>query len=69
MIKKISSFLFLGIICVSLFAQNAKPKTNDPLLNNIDKTVKPGEDFFLYANGGWIKANKIPIIFSKLIFS
>ncbi|MCX6208231.1 MAG: M13 family metallopeptidase [Bacteroidetes bacterium] len=60
MIKKISSFLFLGIICVSLFAQNAKSKTNDPLLNNIDKTVKPGEDFFLYANGGWIKTNKIP---------
>jgi putative endopeptidase len=29
-------------------------------LNWLDPSVKPGEDFFLYANGGWIKANPIP---------
>jgi putative endopeptidase len=28
--------------------------------NNIDPTVKPGDDFFHYANGGWIKNNPIP---------
>jgi putative endopeptidase len=27
---------------------------------NIDSTVKPGSDFFDYANGGWIKKNPIP---------
>src|ERR1051325_8157675 len=26
----------------------------------IDKTVKPGDDFFGYANGGWYKATEIP---------
>ncbi|OUJ70208.1 M13 family metallopeptidase [Hymenobacter crusticola] len=26
----------------------------------IDRTVKPGDDFFSYANGGWVKANEIP---------
>lgn len=27
---------------------------------NIDKTVSPCEDFFLYANGNWIKKNPVP---------
>jgi putative endopeptidase len=32
----------------------------DVLAKNMDTTVSPGQDFFLYANGGWIKANPIP---------
>jgi len=32
----------------------------DIILANIDTTVKPGDDFFDYANGGWIKQNPIP---------
>jgi putative endopeptidase len=35
-------------------------KKSDVLAVNLDTTVKPGEDFFQYANGGWIKANPIP---------
>ncbi len=27
---------------------------------NCDTTIKPSQDFFLYANGGWLKANPIP---------
>lgn len=27
---------------------------------NMDTTIKPSEDFFLYSNGGWIKKNAIP---------
>jgi putative endopeptidase len=26
----------------------------------MDRTVKPGDDFFLYSNGGWYKATEIP---------
>ncbi len=29
-------------------------------LTNIDHTVRPQDDFYRYANGGWIKKNKIP---------
>jgi putative endopeptidase len=32
----------------------------DILVDDIDTTVKPSEDFFLFANGGWIKKSPIP---------
>jgi putative endopeptidase len=32
----------------------------DILRSNIDTAVKPNDDFFAYANGGWIKNNSIP---------
>ena len=28
--------------------------------SGMDTSVKPGDNFFLYANGGWIKNNRIP---------
>lgn len=38
-------------------AASAKP---DPLASHLDTTVNPADDFFDYANGGWIKAHPIP---------
>src|SRR6476469_4257537 len=32
---------------------------------NMDTSVKPSEDFYLYANGGWIKRNPIPPEFAR----
>ncbi|HEX8898166.1 MAG TPA: M13 family metallopeptidase N-terminal domain-containing protein, partial [Chthoniobacterales bacterium] len=45
----------------------APPDKNAPPLDlkNMDTTVKPSEDFYLYANGGWIKRNPIPPEFSR----
>ncbi|MGC4058147.1 MAG: hypothetical protein QM743_08515 [Chitinophagaceae bacterium] len=37
----------------------ATPKA-DILAANADTTVNPAEDFFAFAEGGWLKANKIP---------
>ena len=34
----------------------------DVLGSHIDTTVHPGDDFFNYANGGWLKNNPIPNI-------
>lgn len=50
-------------ICTSLFSCNNADKQTakrDMLFEDLDTTVKPGEDFFEYANGGWIKKNPIP---------
>jgi putative endopeptidase len=51
-----------ALVCSSLLACNNQSKTEKPdiLTANIDSTVKPGEDFFEYASGGWIKRNPIP---------
>ena len=50
------------LLCLILFATACKqnPPKPDFLTSNIDTTVNPGEDFFRYANGGWIKNNPIP---------
>ncbi|MBK7434587.1 MAG: M13 family metallopeptidase [Chitinophagaceae bacterium] len=48
-----------AIIACNNEKSNEKPK-NDVLAVNLDTTVRPGEDFFDYANGGWIKSNPIP---------
>ncbi|HEY9260253.1 M13 family metallopeptidase [Chitinophaga sp.] len=34
--------------------------TPDAVAANVDSTVNPAQDFFDYANGGWIKRNPIP---------
>jgi putative endopeptidase len=36
------------------------PPIPDLLASHVDSTVNPGDDFFAFANGGWIKANPIP---------
>lgn len=35
-------------------------KKPDALAMHIDSTVKPGEDFFMFANGKWFKENPVP---------
>ena len=51
------------IINLTAIAQS-HPK-NDPVYQNIDKSVKPGTNFFLYANGTWLKNNPIPPAYSS----
>jgi putative endopeptidase len=33
---------------------------DDPLIANMDSSASPGDDFFMYACGGWLKKNPIP---------
>ncbi len=49
------------IVASSMYGQSANTKgVLDPLVSHIDSTVKPGNDFFLFANGKWFKENPIP---------
>jgi putative endopeptidase len=53
---------------VGLFAttQPQSAQTPPPLdPKNIDPSVKPGDDFFQYANGAWIKRTEIPPEYSR----
>lgn len=58
--------ILLGSACISLLALTAsaqKNKKNAPAYidrSNMDLTVKPGDDFYKYANGMWIKNNPVP---------
>jgi len=54
----------------TLTLNSCKQKTdtvvvNDPVNTDRDTTVKPGDDFFQYANGSWIKKNPIPAAYSS----
>lgn len=59
----IKTFL-LAIIAFSVASFNPpgkekkKRKFIDPA--NIDLSVKPGDNFYLYANGNWLKRNTVP---------
>jgi putative endopeptidase len=39
-------------------ASHVPEDTNTP--NEIDRSIKPGDDFYRYANGGWLKSTEIP---------
>jgi putative endopeptidase len=63
---KFVNFTLIGLVCLSVCAftvggkKGHKPpmKYIDP--KNMDFSVKPGDDFFEYADGNWVKNNPIP---------
>lgn len=48
----------LAMISIQAAGQNATRKFIDPA--NMDLSVKPGDDFYKYASGTWIKNNPVP---------
>ncbi|HQW85267.1 MAG TPA: M13 family metallopeptidase N-terminal domain-containing protein, partial [Ferruginibacter sp.] len=50
------------VVTIAACTNNAATNNTKPdiLTADMDSTVKPGDDFFDYANGGWIKRNPIP---------
>lgn len=64
---KIKHLLFVGASAVVMTscqdagkktAENETRKFIDPA--NMDTTIRPGDNFFLYANGTWLKNNPVP---------
>jgi putative endopeptidase len=63
---KLLNWSWLAVLAVTITACNHKSKDETTTRtvffdkSGMDTTVKPGDDFFLYANGKWIKDTKIP---------
>lgn len=59
--KQIFAALLLAAVFYSCDHADKKTRpAHDILADDLDTTVRPGDDFFQYANGGWIKRTPIP---------
>ena len=47
-------------------AQTSSPETHGISISNMDTTVRPGDNFYLYANGGYVARTKLPADRSSL---
>ena len=66
--KKFTWYFFTFLLLTSLNAFSQKSKSKNPPIKyidpaNINNAVKPGDNFYLYANGNWLKNN--PVLSSK----
>ena len=57
---KKSIFFITAILFLFACKNGNSSDAKDILVTNIDTTIKPSDDFFMYANGGWIKNTPIP---------
>ena len=68
MIKLLSVLAVTFLSVFALQGQSKPPiKKNPPSIDpsNMDMSIKPSDDFFMYANGGWIKRTEIPPEYSR----
>jgi putative endopeptidase len=50
-----------ALVALAAYSQEASaPETHGIVVANMDRSVKPGDDFYRYANGDWIKRTEIP---------
>lgn len=62
----LSGALMVAALGISSCSHTEKDYSkNDIVARDVDTTVNPGNDFFMYANGGWIKKNPIPPAYSS----
>ena len=63
--KPVAGLLRFAMLCTTLFtiifAQNSSAQeTHGIVVTSIDRSVKPGDDFYHYANGQCLKHTEIP---------
>jgi putative endopeptidase len=70
--KRIYSIIIITVIVTSLLSaccnhqkENSMEKTPAILISNMDNTITPGNNFFEFVNGKWMKDNDIPAEYSQ----
>ena len=59
--RKAAACALFALSPLSTYAQDAPaPETHGIVVANMDRSVKPGNDFYRYANGDWIKRTEVP---------
>ena len=61
-IKKMMSIMLIASATMGVEAQQLKSGID---VTNLNQTVKPGDDFYQYACGGWMKKNPLPAAYSR----
>ncbi len=57
----IAAFALFALSPLAMNSQDAaKTETHGIAIDNMDPSVRPGDDFYDYANGNWIKRTEIP---------
>src|SRR5271170_3777197 len=61
LLRKAAACALFAIAPIIADAQTAPaPETHGIVITNMDRSVKPGDDFYRYANGDWIKRTELP---------
>jgi putative endopeptidase len=59
--RNAAAYTLFVLVPLAAYSQEAStPETHGIVIANMDRSVKPGDDFFRYANGDWIKRTEIP---------
>ena len=65
-IKKIIPMVAFASMSLSTMAQGQSQELRSGIdLTNLDNSVRPQDDFFSYACGGWMKKNPLPAAYSR----
>jgi putative endopeptidase len=54
------AFFLFALASLAALAQQPAPETHGIITAAMDHSVKPGDNFWLYANGDWLKHTEIP---------
>src|SRR5580658_1398915 len=61
LLRDAAACTLLALAPLTVDSQDAPaPGTHGIVVANMDRSVKPGDDFYGYANGGWLKRTEIP---------
>ncbi|HXY10754.1 MAG TPA: hypothetical protein VEI52_23180, partial [Terriglobales bacterium] len=59
--RNAAAYALFALVSLAAFSQEVStPETHGIVVANMDRSVKPGDDFYHYANGDWIKRTEIP---------